>query len=212
MDPRRFDVHRPHPWHGVPVGPQAEAGAVPDILYAYVEITPCSTIKYAVDKVTGYLKVDRPQRSNSLPPYAYGFVPRTWCKGRVAGIAGRDVGGVSRGDGDPLDICVVSERAIDRSDILLGCRAVGGLLMVDNGEADDKIIAVLDRDPIWGDVRELSELPNALVDRLRHYFLTYKFDPRSGVQPVSIDAIYGAERAREVVAAAMADYAEGFPG
>ena len=212
MDPRRFDVHRPHPWHGVPVGPQAEAGAVPDILYAYVEITPFSTIKYEVDKVTGYLKVDRPQRSNSLPPYAYGFVPRTWCKGRVAGIAGRDVGGVSRGDGDPLDICVVSERAIDRSDILLGCRAVGGLLMVDNGETDDKIIAVLDRDPIWGDVRELSELPNALVDRLRPYFLTYKFDPRSGVQPVSIDAIYGAERAREVVAAAMADYAEGFPG
>ena len=140
MDPRRFDVHRPHPWHGVPVGPQAEAGAVPDILYAYVEITPFSTIKYEVDKVTGYLKVDRPQRSNSLPPYAYGFVPRTWCKGRVAGIAGRDVGGVSRGDGDPLDICVVSERAIDRSDILLGCRAVGGLLMVDNGEADGVFI------------------------------------------------------------------------
>lgn len=207
---KSFDVYRPHPWHGVPVGPHMGPD-VPEILYAYVEITPFSTIKYEVDKATGYLKVDRPQRSNSLPPYAYGFIPRTWCMSRVAGIAAAEVRGVTRGDGDPLDICVVSERAIDRSDILLGCRAVGGLLMVDNGEADDKIIAVLDRDPVWGDVRELSGLPNALVDRLRHYFLTYKFDPRSGVQPVSIDAIYGAERAREVIAAAMADYDEGFP-
>lgn len=207
---KTFDVHRPHPWHGVPIGPGAPCVGVPEILYGYVEITPFSTIKYEVDKATGYLKVDRPQRSNSLPPYAYGFIPRTWCTSRVAGIARSTVPGVMKGDGDPLDICVISERPIDRSDILLGCRAVGGLLMVDNGEADDKIIAVLDRDPVWGDVRELHGLPPALVDRLRHYFLTYKFDPASGAQPVTIDAVYGAQRAREVIAAAMADYEEGF--
>lgn len=211
MTKKPFEVYRRHPWHGVPVGPDWDGRSVPEILYAYVEITPFSTIKYEVDKATGYLKVDRPQRSNSLPPYAYGFIPRTWCTSRVAAIAARTVPGVLRGDGDPLDICVISERAIDRSDILLGCRPLGGLLMVDAGEADDKIIAVLDRDPAWGDIRELADLPPALVDRLRHYFLTYKFDPRSGAQPVSIDAIYGADRAREVIAAAMADYQEGFP-
>ena len=207
MTPKPFDRYRPHPWHGVPVGPGADGLSVPELLYGYIEITPFSTIKYEVDKATGYLKVDRPQRSNSLPPYAYGFIPRTWCMSRVAGVAG-----VSKGDGDPLDICVLSERAIDRSDILLGCRAVGGLLMVDNGEADDKIIAVLDRDPIWREIRTLDEVPKALVDRLRHYFLTYKFDPSSGAQPVTIDAIYGPDRAREVIAAAMADYDEGFGG
>ncbi len=189
------------------MGPGQAGLEIPEILYAYVEITPFSTLKYEVDKATGYLKVDRPQRSNALPPCAYGFVPRTWCKDRVAAIAG-----TTKGDGDPLDICVLSERPIDQSDILLGCRALGGLLMVDNNEADDKIIAVLDQDPIWGDARELTDLPPALIDRLRHYFLTYKFDVRTGKQPVTIDAVYGAERARSVLAAAMADYVEGYSG
>lgn len=197
-------MFRPHPWHGVPVG-VADTPGVPEVLHAYVEITPFSTIKYEVDKATGYLKVDRPQAMNALPPCAYGFIPRTWCQSRVAAIAG-----VATGDGDPLDICVLSERPIDRSDILLGCRAIGGLLMVDKGEADDKIIAVLVNDPLWGAARDLGDVPSALVDRLRHYFLTYKFDPRTGAQPVSIDAIYGYTRAVEVIGAAMADYDEGF--
>lgn len=204
--PRSFDVYRPHPWHGVPVGPGASGAELPEVVYAYVEITPFSTIKYEVDKATGYLKVDRPQRSNALPPCAYGFVPRTWCMARVAAVAGTE-----RGDGDPLDVCVLSERPIDRSDILLGCRVVGGLLMRDKGEADDKLIAVLDQDPVWGEVRELADLPPALVDRLRHYFLTYKLDVRTGAQPVRIEQVYGAARARAVLEAAMADYAEGFP-
>jgi len=203
--PKPFERYRPHPWHGLPVGPGGSGLDVPEILYAYVEITPFSTLKYEVDKATGYLKVDRPQRSNALPPYAYGFVPRTWCKQRVA-----DIAGTAKGDGDPLDICVLSERPIDQADILLSCRALGGLLMVDNNEADDKIIAVLDQDPIWGDARELTDLPPALIDRLRHYFLTYKLDVRTGKQPVQIETVYGAERARSVLAAAMADYADGY--
>jgi len=197
---RVFSRFRPHPWHGVPVGPTP-----PAVVHAYVEITPFSTIKYEVDKQTGYLMVDRPQRSNSLPPYAYGFIPRTWCGPRIAKLAG-----VPRGDGDPLDICVLSERPIDRSDVLLRARPVGGLLMVDGGEADDKIVAVLDRDPVWGEVGELSGLPPALVDRLRHYFLTYKLEPGSGAQPVVIGEVYGAGRAAAVVAAAESDYLEAY--
>lgn len=195
-----FHRFRPHPWHGIAVGPD-----VPFLLNAYIEITPFSTIKYEIDKETGFLAVDRPQRSNSLPPFPYGFVPRTYCGPRIAALAG-----VERGDGDPLDICVISERPIDQADILLRVRMVGGLLMVDKGEADDKIVAVLDRDPVWGDVRELGALPPALVERLRHYFMTYKLDPNGG-QPVTIDAVYGADHARKVLAAAMDDYAERFP-
>jgi len=192
---RPWHAHRPHPWHGVSPGPDA-----PTVVTAYIEITPFDTVKYEVDKATGYLKVDRPQASNALPPTLYGFVPQTWCGPRVAALAG-----VDRGDGDPLDICVFSERPIDRADILLRARPVGGLLMVDAGEADDKIVAVLEGDHVWGHVRELAELPAPLVARLRHYFMTYKLQP--GRQPVEITQSYGAERAHAVIRAAQADWA-----
>lgn len=190
----RFAQFRPHPWHGLEVGPDA-----PDVVTAYVEITPYSTVKYEVDKASGFLKVDRPQRMNALPPTLYGFIPRTYCGAGIAALAQ-----TAAGDGDPLDICVLSERAIDRADIILRARVVGGLLMKDKGEADDKIVAVLDGDAVWGDVRELADLPRALVARLRHYFETYKLEP--GRNPVTIDAEYGRDHARAVIRAAMADY------
>ena len=157
-----------------------------------------------MDKASGYLKVDRPQLMSAVPPCPYGFVPQTWCGPRIAALAG-----VERGDGDPLDICVISERPIDQADILLGCRLIGGLLMVDKGEADDKIIAVLERDPLWSEVQDLAALPATLVDRLRHYFLTYKLDPNGG-QPVEITRVYGVEHARTVVTTAMLDYSEAY--
>ena len=195
-----YRTHRPHPWHGLP----REAG--PDLYFGYIEITPFDQVKYEVHKPTGYLWVDRPQRTASLPPTLYGFLPRTYCGDAVAALCP----GAARGDGDPLDICIVSERPIDRADILLRFRAVGGLRMVDNGEADDKIVGVLHEDALWGDVTELEELPSAIIDRLRHYFMTYKLEP--GRQPVEIDAIYGAGHARAVIEASAVDYAVKFPG
>jgi inorganic pyrophosphatase len=157
-------------------------------------------VKYEVDKATGFLQVDRPQRLSALPLTLYGFVPRTWCGPRIAAIAGTPAG-----DGDPLDICVLSERPIDRADIILRARVVGGLLMVDNHEADDKIIAVLADDAVWGAVEDITGLPETLVARLRHYFETYKLEP--GRNPVRIDERYGRDRAFQVVEAAMQDYA-----
>ena len=168
---------------------------------AYIEITPFDVIKYEVDKPTGYIKVDRPQQTSSSPPTLYGFIPRTYCAERVAGLCP----GAVRGDGDPLDICVISERAIDRADITLTATVVGGLQMLDHDEADDKIIGVLARDPFWGGVTEVSELPPALIDRLAHYFETYKLRPNEPPR-VRITARYGAEQAREVINAALADY------
>jgi len=168
---------------------------------AYIEITPFDLIKYEVDKPTGYLKVDRPQRTSSSPPTLYGFIPRTYCAERVAAFCPPAV----RGDGDPLDICVISERAIDRADITLTARVVGGLQMLDHDEADDKIIGVLLKDPVWGDVSEVDGLPKALIDRLVHYFETYKMVPNEPVETRVIER-YGAERARMVVTAAREDY------
>lgn len=189
-----FAAHRPHPWHGLSPGPDA-----PGTVTAYIEITPFSTIKYEVDKASGFLKIDRPQRLSALPPTLYGFVPQTWCGPGIAKLAGTE-----RGDGDPLDICVLSERPVDRADIILRARVLGGLLMVDKGEADDKIVAVLEGDALWGHLDELDQLPGALLSRLRHYFETYKLEP--GQNPVRINDVYGRDRAFEVIRTSMADY------
>ncbi len=191
-----FTQWRPHPWHGLQPGSSA-----PGIVNAYVEITPFDLIKYEVDKPTGYLKVDRPQLTSSSPPTLYGFIPRTYCAERVAALTP----GADQGDGDPLDICIISERPIDRADIILSARVVGGLQMLDHGDADDKIIGVLAKDPVWGEATELEDLPVAFIDRLTHYFETYKLQPAEPVGTV-VSVRYGRPHAEVVVTAALEDY------
>jgi inorganic pyrophosphatase len=200
--PPPFFRWRPHPWHGLEVGAKA-----PDVVTAYIEITPFDAVKYELDKVTGYIRVDRPQRSSAQPPTLYGFIPRTYCAQRVAALSSPDA---DRGDGDPLDICVVSERLITRGDVLLKARVVGGLQMIDGGEADDKIIAILENDLFWGGVDELSQLPDKMVERLSHYFSTYKLVPGTGAATNA--KAYGRGHAHEVIKAAIADYNEAFDG
>lgn len=194
--PRPFDRSRPHPWHGLAPGPDP-----PGLVHAYVEITPFDLVKYEIDKATGYLRVDRPQRTSALPPVLYGFVPRTWCGEGVRAL----MEGARAGDGDPLDVCVVSERPITRAEVVLDARVIGGLPMLDGGEADDKIIAVLANDDVWHAARDVADLPEALVARLRHYFATYKTLPGEEAQ-VRIGDPYGREHAERVVRAALADY------
>jgi inorganic pyrophosphatase len=155
--------------------------------------------------VTGYLRVDRPQRTSSHPPTLYGFIPRTFCGRRVAALCP----GVERGDGDPLDICVVSERQITKAEVILPARVVGGLQTIDGGEADDKIVAVLENDNIWGEVTDISGLPEILVERLRHYFSTYKL-VLGKPSRFTIEQVYGCEYAFQVIAAAIKDYQEEF--
>ncbi len=196
--PRPFSSSRPHPWHGLAPGPEP-----PRRVHAWIEITPFDLIKYEVDKVSGYLKVDRPQRTSSLPPTLYGFIPRTYCGERVARLCP----GAEVGDGDPLDVCVISERPITRSEVLVTARVIGGLQMVDHGEADDKIVAVLDNDPVWAAVESIENLPAAYLDRLRHYFETYKLLPGSPPS-VAIQTVYPREHAWAVIEASLADYAE----
>jgi inorganic pyrophosphatase len=162
-------------------------------------------MKYEVDKVSGYLRVDRPQRSSAQPPALYGFVPRTYCDERVRRLAKA----AKRGDRDPLDICVLSERPIARNEIIVRCRVIGGVQMIDAGEADDKIISVLDNDYVWGTARDVDDVPSVLVERLEHYFLTYKLVPGTRTS-VRIARVYGRNHALKVVRAAMADYEGAF--
>lgn len=192
--------YRPHPWHGLETGPEP-----PEILNAFIELTPFDLMKYEVDKVSGYLRVDRPQRTSAQPPSLYGFVPRTYCHERVCALAP----GAKRGDGDPLDICVLSERAITRNEILVRARVIGGLQMIDRGEADDKILAVLENDYVWGEARDIGDVPAVLIERVQHYFLTYKLVPGQK-RVVRIAKTYGRQHALAVVRASIADYQDHF--
>ena len=106
---RTYERYCPHPWHGLSPGEDA-----PEVVRAFVEITRFDAIKYEIEPVSGYLKVDRPQYNSCLPPMVYGFVPRTLSGAEVAGVTG----GGSEGDGDALDVCVLSEHQIDRSRVL----------------------------------------------------------------------------------------------
>ena len=200
MAEHNFSRWRPHPWHGLDLGEDS-----PRIVNAYIEITPFDVIKYEIDKVSGYLRVDRPQRSSSHPPALYGFVPKTYCGARIAKLAP----GCERGDGDPLDICVVSERPIERSEVLLRARVIGGLKLIDRGEADDKIIGVLEGDYVWDHVKDISQLAPVLVERLEHYFSTYKWVPGEP-NKLHISGKYGYEHAKAVIEAAREDYLESF--
>lgn len=191
---------RPHPWHGLEVGPNP-----PELVHAYIEITPFDFVKYEVDKITGYLKVDRPQRTSSQPPALYGFIPRTYCGQRVNALEPESI----RADGDPLDIVVISERPIMHPEVILTVQVVGGLRMIDHGESDDKIVGVLQNDSFWRHVTNMDELPGALIERLRHYFATYKLQPGEE-EPVIIKENLDRAQALEVVEASILDYDETF--
>jgi inorganic pyrophosphatase len=194
-----FSRWRPHPWHGLEVGENP-----PSVVNAFVEMTPHDSMKYEIDKATGYLRIDRPQGGASLPPCCYGFIPRTFCGPRVAEFCP----GARRGDGDPLDICIVSEQLIARAEIVLSARVVGGFQILDGDEADDKIVAILAKDAIWNEARDIGDLPEAMVTRIEHYLRTYKLLPGRAVPRIRMRATYGAADALRVVTAAIEDYKE----
>jgi inorganic pyrophosphatase len=198
---------RPHPWHGIDPGARC-----PEVVTAYIEIAPADGVKYEIEKHSGYLKVDRPQRFSVTCPTLYGFVPQTLCGEAVAAHAIPGGPPVSHGDNDPLDICVLTDRSIPRGDILLEARPIGGLRMVENGEADDKIIAVLIGDPTFGELVEVGQLPRAVIDRLRHYFLTYKAIPGEAAPTITVDPVYDAAAARAIIEVARTDYRRHFGG
>lgn len=195
-------LFKAHPWHGVEMGENA-----PRVLTAYIEIVPSDTVKYELDKTTGLLKVDRPQKFSNVCPSHYGLVPQTYCGELVAERMARRTGREALvGDGDPLDICVLTEKVISHGDILLQAIPIGGLSMIDGDEADDKIIAVMEGDAAFGAWQDISDCPAALIERLRHYFLTYKNVPGDEPAKVEITHVYGRQEALAVVEDSHRDY------
>ncbi len=191
-----------HPWHGVPIGDNA-----PEQVTAFVEIVPTDTVKYEIDKATGFLKVDRPQRFSNVCPALYGFIPQTYCGESIAEYCRQQSGQDVAGDGDPLDVCILSEKQITHGNILLQCRPIGGFRMIDGDEADDKIIAVMKGDLVYGDYENIQDVPPIVVDRLRHYFLTYKQIPNEPTKNIAeITHTYGRDEAFEVIRRSQDDY------
>jgi len=191
-----------HPWHGVPIGDNA-----PEQVTAFVEIVPTDTVKYEVDKDTGFLKVDRPQRFSNVCPALYGFIPQTYCGDSIAEYCKEKSGQDVTGDNDPLDICILSEKQITHGNILLQCRPIGGFRMIDGDEADDKIIAVMKGDLVYGKYENIADIPPIVVDRLRHYFLTYKQIPGDSQKTTcEITHTYGRNEAYEVIKRSQDDY------
>lgn len=195
-------MFRAHPWHGVPLGVSA-----PAVVTVYIEIVPTDTVKYEIDKASGILKIDRPQKFSNTCPTLYGFLPQTYCGDRHGDFTGQRIGreGIV-GDGDPLDICVLAEKVIPRGDILLQAIPIGGLRLIDANQADDKIVAVLQGDAIFGGYRGIEDCPSGLLDRLRHYFLTYKQTPGEPAHPCEITHVYKKDEAYEVIRICREDY------
>ncbi len=193
--------YKSHPWHGIDIGPDA-----PELVTAFIEVIPSDTVKYEVDKTTGYLKIDRPQKFSNIVPALYGFVPQTICKDEVAAYCMEQTGKTDIvGDDDPLDICVLTEREVTHGNIIVHAIPIGGFRMIDNGEADDKIIAVLKSDEVYGRWNNITDLPSTILNRLQHYFLTYKQLPGEAPK-CEIAAVYGREEALEVIKRSRQDY------
>lgn len=198
--------YKSHPWHGISIGENA-----PEIVACFIEVIPGDTVKYELDKTSGYLKVDRPQKFSSLVPALYGFIPQTYCGDKVAEYCMQATGRQNiEGDKDPLDVLVLTERQINHGNILVQAVPVGGFRMIDGGEADDKIIAILKQDEVYRKWNDVSELPDALVQRLKHYFLTYKDMPGQKEARCEITHTFGRQEAFEIIRRSQQDYVDKF--
>ena len=174
-----------HPWHGAHYGDNA-----PQTVNGLIEIPQGSRTKYEIDKKTGLLKLDRIIYSSFHYPVNYGFIPQTLGE-----------------DGDPLDILVMCSESIQPL-CLVEATVIGNMQMIDNGEKDDKIIAVAAKDPGVNYIKTVDELPKHFIAVLRNYFEQYKVLENKKVE---IDEFQNAEAAYKVIEEAIALYKISFP-
>ncbi|MFV0536089.1 MAG: inorganic pyrophosphatase [Dysgonomonas sp.] len=191
-----------HPWHGIKAGDKA-----PELVTCFIEIVPTDTVKYEVDKETGYLSIDRPQKYSNIIPALYGFIPQTYSGNRVAELTNLELGRTDiEGDNDPVDICVLTEKDITHGDIIVKARPIGGFRLLDHNKADDKLIAVLENDAIYSTFNSINDVPATVIDRLKHYFTTYKDIPGDKFPRCILTEIYDVATAHEIIRRSIEDY------
>lgn len=171
-----------HPWHDVDIGEKA-----PSIVNAIIEIPKFSKTKFEMDKNSGLLKVDRVLYSSVHYPANYGFIPKTFCD-----------------DNDPLDILVLGQAEVFPLSIMRA-RPVGYLRMIDQGEADDKIIAVHADDPEMTEVHSIEDLAPHTLKEIQNFFEIYK---NLENKKVLVEGFFSREEAIVVINQAIDDYLE----
>ena len=175
-----------NPWHEVETGDNA-----PELVNGIIEIPKGSRAKYELDKKTGMLKLDRVIYSAMYYPANYGFIPQTYCD-----------------DHDPLDILVLTQITLHPL-TLLTAKPIGVMRMLDNDEADDKIIAVAAHDISVSHINDITDLPDYLLKEINNFFEDYK---KLENKKVKVEDFLGKETAREIISQAMIDYQKSFMG
>lgn len=168
-------------WHDID-----ENRISPDEFVAVIEIAKGSKKKYELDKETGYIKLDRILHTSTMYPANYGFIPKTLS-----------------GDGDPLDVLVLSSEALDPL-VLVKCYPVGMMVMLDDGKRDEKIIAIPCDDPLYNEYKSLDNLPRHIADEMINFFKVYK-DESEGVTVVDGKPL-GIEDAKLTISEAKQNY------
>lgn len=175
-----MSIDNSNPWHKVKIGDNA-----PEIVKGIIEIPKNTRAKYELDKESGLLLMDRVLYSSMYYPANYGFIPKTYCD-----------------DKDPLDILVLSQITVVPM-CIVSAKVIGVMRMIDNGESDDKIIAVAENDMSVSHINDINELPEHFIKELKNFFEDYK---KLENKTVIIEEFQDAETAKEIVLQSMRDY------
>lgn len=200
-----MNLYTTHPWHSI------ELKNNDNSYNAFVEICPNDGLKYELCKKTGLLKVDRPQKYSNSCPCLYGFLPQTLSDEESSLYCSKKTNIKNlKGDSDPLDICVFTNFKANNG-IIVKTKIIGGLRLIDGGEVDDKIIAVLCDDPVYGKINDIKQFDKDLLEILKHYFLTYKGVKGTKIhKKVKIVEHYGKKEAIKIISLAELDYKNKF--
>ena len=170
-----------HPWHDVHIGEEA-----PNTVTAVIEVPMGSNVKYELDKHSGLIKVDRTLFSSVHYPANYGFIPQTYCE-----------------DHDPLDVLVLGQESLVPL-CLVRAKPIGLMKMIDQGEPDDKVIAVHFDDQEYAHYDSIDELPPHRLNQVRRFFEDYKLLERKAV---TVEGFLGPDEARDAIKRAQDLYA-----
>lgn len=171
-----------NPWHRVSVGENA-----PEVVNGIIEIPKNTRAKYELDKDTGLLRMDRVLYSSVYYPANYGFIPQTYCD-----------------DNDPLDILVLTQITMVPM-CIVDAKVIGVMRMLDDGELDDKIIAVAANDMSVNHINDISELPRHFFQELQRFFEDYK---KLEKKPVEVQGFQNVDVAKQIIQQSMEDYNE----